>query len=102
MQIDLANFINVEENLYSIISAVYYKGENLLEIKIKSQNPLDSRLEEDLRDYFSYVRLKLSYEKIPTNPIDDYIPAYEGDIEYEDVPDNLNDVVFKEPDSENS
>ena len=46
MKIDLAKLIKVEENLYTIISATYFQKENLLEIKIKAANPLDSRLEE--------------------------------------------------------
>lgn len=96
MQIDLAKFINVEENLYKIISAIFYKNENTLEIRIESQNPLDSGLEEDLREYFNYVNLKIIYEKIKVDAYDDYIPEYEGEPDYEDVPDDLNDVVFKD------
>ena len=96
MQIDLAKFINVEENLYKIISAIFYENENALEIRIESQNPLDSGFEEDLREYFNYVNLKIIYEKIKVDAYDDYIPEYEGEPDYEDVPDDLNDVVFKD------
>ena len=96
MQIDLAKLINVERNLYTIIGAVYYQKENLLEIKIKSENPLNSRIEEDLRAYFDYVSLKISYEKIIVSSAYDYIPEYEGEDDYEEVPDNLNDLVFRE------
>lgn len=96
MQIDLAKVIKVKENLYTIISAIYYQKENLLEIKIKSENPLDSALEEDLREYFDFVDLKISYEKIIVKDFDDYIPEYEGEVEYEDVPDDLNDIVFRD------
>ena len=96
MQIDLAKLIKVKENLYTIISAIYYQKENLLEIKIKSENPLDSALEEDLREYFDFVDLKISYEKIIVKDFDDYIPEYEGEVEYEDVPDDLNDIVFRD------
>ena len=96
MQIDLAKFINVEENLYKIISAIFYENENVLEIRIESQKPLDSGLEDDLREYFNYVNLKIIYEKIKVDAYDDYIPEYEGEPDYEDVPDDLNDVVYKE------
>ena len=96
MQIDLAQLINVEENLYIIISAVYYKDNNLLEIMIESENPLESSLEEDLRQYFSYLDLKILYKRLEVHSYDDYIPEYEGEESYEDVPDNLNDVVFKD------
>ena len=96
MQIDLAQLINVEENLYKIISAVYYKDNNLLEIMIESENPLESSLEEDLREYFSYLDLKILYKRLEVHSYDDYIPEYEGEESYEDVPDNLNDVVFKD------
>ncbi len=96
MQIDLAKLIEVKENLYTIISAIYYQKENLLEIRIKSENPLDSALEEDLREYFDFVDLKISYEKIIVKDFDDYIPEYEGEVEYEDVPDDLNDIVFRD------
>ncbi len=105
MKIDLAKLINVEENLYTIVSAIYYQKENLLEIKIKSENPLDSRIEEELRAYFDYVSLRISYEKKDREKSRvadsyDYIPEYEGEIEYEDIPDNLNDLVFREDMSE--
>ena len=96
MQTDLAQLINVEENLYKIISAVYYKDNNLLEIMIESENPLKSNLEEDLREYFSYLDLKILYKRLEVHSYDDYIPEYEGEEIYEDVPDNLNDVVFKD------
>ena len=96
MKIDLARLINVEKNSYTIISAIFHQKENLLEIKIKSENPLDSSLEEDLREYFSYVDLKISYEKIIVTTYDDYIPEYEGEVEYEDVPDDLNNIVFRD------
>ncbi len=96
MQIDLDKFINVEENLYKIISAIFYENENVLEIRIESQKPLDSGLEDDLREYFNYVNLKIIYEKIKVDAYEDYIPEYEGEPDYEDVPDDLNDVVFKD------
>ena len=63
---------------------------------IESENPLESSLEEDLRQYFSYLDLKILYKRLEVHSYDDYIPEYEGEESYEDVPDNLNDVVFKD------
>ena len=96
MQIDLAKLINVEKNIYTIINAIYYENNNELDLRIKSENPLNSQQEEDLRAYFDYVNLKISYEKIVVNNSYDYIPEYEGEVDYEDVPDNLNDLVFRD------
>src|SRR5574344_125037 len=94
MQIDLAKLINVEANIFTIISVIYYENDRVLDLRIKSENPLSSKLEEELRAYFDYVNLKISYEKIIINNSYDYIPEYEGEEEYEDIPDNLNDLVF--------
>ena len=105
MKIDLARLIKIKENLFIITQAIYYKDENLLEIKIEAEDPLPSAKENELREYFSYVDLKISYdikksEPIKTSPDKEdpygYIPDYEGEIEEEDFPDDLNNLEFKD------
>ena len=96
MKIDLSRLIKTEENLYEIIRAVYFEDKNHLDLTIRSENPLDSHMEEDLREYFSYVDLKISYDLMKKASFDEYLEEYEGEEEVDDIPADLNDIVYKD------
>ena len=104
MKIDLGKLIQIQENIFHIIGATYYKDDNRLEIVIESENPMDSKYENDLREFFSYLDLKIIYKKSKKEledhlaedfPIDDSpLPDYIEEENYNDEPyDIYNDPI---------
>ena len=89
MKIDLSKFVDIKENEYTIINAIYYKNKNELKLTIESDlDHFDDKVRAELDDFLSFVTLTIEFINIS--------PDIDKDICGNDEDTSINEVEIIE------